>query len=140
MPARKGAEKDVLGGAYTLLNVAAMTALATVYQSVAPPGAAFDYVIVQSPTSSRFDAMQNPGAEVEFEVHAVANDPDLASALDIVNKAVDLLDQQTLTMTNQRHLALQWVGMRDSFRDPEMVNGVPVFHAIGTFRALVETI
>ena len=139
MPARKGAEKDVLGGVYQLLNVGAMTALATVYQSVAPPGAAFDYVVVQSPTAGRFDAMQQPGAEVHIEVHAIANKPDLAKALDIVNKAVDLLDQQTLTMTTQRHLALNWEST-ETFRDPELVNGIPVFHAIGIFRAYVETV
>jgi len=136
---RRGALHPLMAAVYGLLNVATLTNQASggVWHGQAPQGTARPYVILQSPRGIRWDSMTVPGEEARFEVRVVGAQPDYGDALEILGIAMSLLDQQRPVVTNHVCCALNWENT-ECYPDPELVNDVPVFQAVGTFRAYVE--
>ena len=138
---RRGSLRQTVGAVYGLLNVVSMTTVATggVHQARAPQGTTRPYVVIESPRSEAWDAMQQPGEEGEFWVRAVC-EVDYMVALQILGLAQQLVDGERPTI-DANHLCVQLKWVRNiAYPDPEMVNSVPVWHAVATFRFLVDQV
>lgn len=139
---RRGATKDLLGAVYPLLNVAMFTAVATngLHHGQAPQETAPPYGVLQSPSGYlALPAMGTPGEEVKFQLRAVSAAPDYSEAMAIIDVAKQLLDGERPTVAN--HLVLRlWWEWTQTYLDPEMVNGVPIFHAVSQWCALVDQV
>lgn len=140
---RRGVLYGLVSAIYGLLNVSAVTTLATggLYHGLAPQDTAMPYVVIQSPTGIAWDSMTNPGEEATIQVHVVSNAPDYAAALNIMNAVIQSADSPVTMPTIANHLV---IGLRwettDMYADPELVNDVPVWHVIATFRCLVDQV
>lgn len=131
-----------MAAVYRLLNVATMTNVATggVHHGRAPQGTARPYVVLESPTSEGWDAMQQPGEHGEFWVRAVVA-VDYMLALQIVGLAQQLVDGERPTIdANHLCVQLRWVRTNRPYPDPELVNSVLVWHAIAVFEHKVDQI
>jgi len=142
MKNRRGVTRDLLGAVYPILNVGTLTAVATggLYHGQAPQKTLLPYGVLQSPSSAPgVQSMGNPGEEVEFELRAVSAGLDYAEALQIIELAKQLLDGERPTLTN--HLVLRlWWKWTQTYPDPELVNGVPVWNSVARFCALVDQV
>ncbi len=139
---RRGATKDLMAAVYPLLNVAAFTAVATrgLFHGQAPQQTAPPYGVLQAPSGYlALPTMQTPGEEVTFQLRAVSSAPDYSEALAMIELAKQLLDGERPTLAN--HLVLRlWWEWTQCYPDPELVNGVPVWHAVSQWRALVDQV
>lgn len=139
---RRGALKDALAGCFKLLNVAALTTVATggVYQSQAPQGTVLDYVVLESPTSEQWDSMQNPGEDITFNLAAVTLKPDAGAAMAILEVGIGLLDGKRPTV-NANHLCIRCAWQRTKvMKDPDLVNGKTAWRAVATYAVLVDQV
>jgi hypothetical protein len=121
---------------YTALNVAGMTALATVYNGV-PQGTAFPYAYVGSVTENRLDCFQKPGKDLTVQVHAFSTTNGDTEAAAIVSKAIELLHYQTLTVTNHTLIGCQYEQTIDAGANEEDGIGL-VRHLVASFRVQLE--
>lgn len=127
----------VTDAVFDALNVAGMTALATagVFTNV-PQGTAFPYVRIDSPVESRLDTMGRAGKTVSISVHAFSNYAGPTKAAEMLSKAVELLHYAALTVAGHSVIAVQYQGGNDA--GDEIVNGVTVYHYVGTFDVMVQ--
>jgi hypothetical protein len=139
---RRGATKDLLAAVYPILNVATFTAVATqgLHHGQAPQGTAPPYGVLQAPSGyAALPTMQTPGEEVKFQLRAVSNAPDYSEALSMIELAKQLLDGERPTVANHLVLQLKWEWTQ-CYPDPELVNGVPVWHAVSQWCALLDQV
>lgn len=127
----------VLEAIYDALNVAAMTTLATggVHTDV-PQATAFPYVRIDSPVEGRLDTMGRAGKTVSVQVHAFSDYQGPTKAAAILSKAVELLHYAAISVAGHSTIAVQYQGGVDA--GDETVNGVTVYHYVGTFDVMVQ--
>jgi len=143
MKTRRGATRDLLGAVYAILNVSAFTSVATggLHHGQAPQKTPFPYGVLQAPSGAPgVQSMGNPGEEVRFQLRAVSSARDYAEALAIIDVAKQLLDGERPTVANHLVLRLWWTGDQPPYADPELVNGVPLWHAVAEWCALVDQV
>lgn len=145
MPAnRRPALALVLGAVYGLLNVPSITdvlAPGGVHHAQAPENLSTDYLLLQGPSAQRWDSMQENGERVTFRTDAVTMRPDYGNALAIRAAAIPLVDNQQVFISDNHYCVVaRWLESVDPYKDPELVNGKPVWHAIDLFEILVEQI
>lgn len=122
---------------YDALSVAGMTALATGgVHTFVPQATALPYVRIDSPVESRMDTMGRAGKTVSVNVHAFSDNEGPTIAAQILSKAVELLHYATLTVAGHTTVAVQYQGGNDA--GDEIVNGVTVYHYVGTFDVTVQ--
>jgi len=138
---RRGGLRGLMAAVYPLLNVSTLTTVSTggVFQGIAPQGTAKPYTVIEAPRSEKWNAMQQSGEDDRFYVRAVSERGDYGEALSIIAVVIQLLDGERPSITNHLTVSLSWEDTR-VFPDPEMVNGVPVFHALAEFRSLVDQV
>jgi hypothetical protein len=139
---RRGCTKDLLAAVYPLLNVAAFTAVAAggLHHGMAPQETAPPYGVLQAPNASAaLQAMQAAGEEVRFQLRAVSAGLDYAEVLAIIDVAKQLLDGERPIVANHLVLRLWWESTL-CYPDPEMVNDVPIYHAVAQWAALVDQV
>lgn len=135
---RVDALSPLLAAVFALLNVSAVTDLATGGVWDEPPqNTAMPYVFLQAPNGQRWDAMRSPGTDATFDVHVVSNFPGKTQALAILDQVIRLVDGERPTVEGQTVVRLRW-DRTETYRDPELVNGVPVYHAVGMCSALLD--
>lgn len=140
MKTRRGATRALIGAVYPILNVATLTTVATggLHHGQAPHGTSMPYAVLQSPNGyADLQSMGNPGERVQFQVRAISNAPDYATALQIIELAKQLLDGEQPAVANHQVLRIWWEWTQ-TYADPEMVNGVPVWNAVSQWCALVD--
>lgn len=144
MPAnRRPALKDVLAAIHTLANVAAVTELATggVHHAQTPENTVADHLLIEAPSSSRWDSMQENGETVRFQTTAVTFGPDYSSGLSIRVALIPLIDNQRLTITaNHWCVVCRWLSSIVPYKDPDVVNGTIIWRTVDTFEVLVEQV
>lgn len=126
----------VLDAVFDALNVAGMTALVTGVYTFVPQATALPYVRIDSPVESRLDTMGRAGKTVSVQVHAFSDYQGPTKAALILSKAVELLHYATLTVSGHSVIAVQYQGGVDA--GDEVINGVPVYHYVGTFDVMVQ--
>lgn len=132
--------RALVGSVYPILNVPTLLSVATggLHHGQAPHGTPLPYAVLQAPDAHLdVQSMGNPGERVRFQVRGVSSKPDYAEALLIVEKAQQLLDGEQPTIANH-HVIRLWWEWTQAYKDPEMVNGVPVFNAVSQWCALVD--
>ncbi len=142
MKNRRGATRDLLSAVYPILNVSAFTTVATggLHHGQAPQKTPMPYGVLQAPSGYlAVQSMGNPGEEVRFQLRAVSVGRDYAEALAIVDLAKQLLDGERPTVANHLVLRLRWEST-ETYRDPELINGVPVWNAVSQWCALVDQV
>jgi hypothetical protein len=100
-------------------------------QTVTPP-----YVKVTFPTGRRLDTASRYGKHTLVDVIAVSQGTSKRAGLRIRDAAIQALNAQALSLTAP-HRLLGLTFETDADVD-EVVNGVPTFHHIATFRAWTE--
>lgn len=146
MTVRRDATEPLLEAIWPLLNVAAFTAVATsgLFRSQAPQATAPPYGILQSAAAyEALPVMQGGqvaiGQEIRFQIRGVSAGLDDAEAVLIAQQAIQLLDGVVPNVAN--HLVLRlWWEWTQTYKDPELVNGVPVWNAVSQFCALVDQV
>lgn len=125
-------------GIYTLLHVAGLTALATggIGDDI-PQGAAFPFVWyeVQERDIRGFGGGGFP--EVELRVHAFSTYPGALEAQTIIQKVIQLLRDQVVTVAGYRQAGKIFYDETVSLPNSE-VNGVKVYELVSLFRIYVE--
>lgn len=142
MKSRRGVTRELIAAVYPILNVATLTAVATsgVHHGQAPQETVPPYLVIQSPSAyDDLRAMQSVGERVRFQLRAVSSGQDYAEALQILDVAKQLLDGERPTIANHLVLRLWWEGQQ-TYADPELVNGVPVWNAVSQWCALVDQV
>lgn len=136
---RRFALRDLMAAVYGLLDVSTLTSQAPggVHHAAAPVNELRDYVLLQAPAATPWDAMQSPGEETTFSIAAVTLAPDYGRALALITLAIQLLDGERPTISNHLCVALQWRAT-ETYADPELINGVPTWRAVAMFRGLVD--
>lgn len=138
---RRGALGTAMGAIYRLLNVAALTNVAAggVHHGQATKNELRDYVVIQAPSGDDWSTMQSPGEEDVFQVAAVTLAGDYGPALAMLAIVMQLLDGERPAIANHLCVCLQWQH-NETFRDPDLVNGLPAWRAVATFRMLVDQV
>lgn len=121
---------------FTKLNVAALQTLATggIFDDI-PQGVSFPCVLYE--VSERDIRGLGTGGlpEVQLRVHAYGLD--LVGLQAIVQKAIQLLKDQSLTVTGYDHCGLVFYDETLTFAD-ELIAGVKVHEIVASFRIYVE--
>ena len=135
--AHKSALKRALAGVYTALNVAGFTALSTGgVGNFVPQRTAFPYTRIGDGVEIRDDAMQLAGKDVTVAVHVFSQDQSDDEAIDILDKAVELLNYASITVADHVLVACQYeTGFSAG---TETINGVETRHYVGMFRVTVR--
>lgn len=139
---RRGVTDDLLAAVYPLLNVASWLAVATsgLFHAQAPQGTVPPYGVLQAPMGVvALPTMSVPGEEVRFQLRGVSRGLDYAEALAIIKAAVPLLENAQPAIANHFVLRIWWESTQ-VYPDPEMVNGIPVWHAVGQWCSLIEQV
>lgn len=126
---------DVLTALVTRLKASSgVTTLATggVFNNV-PQDTAYPYVVVGAPSETRWDTWGCPGKTVTVQVEAVSNARGDKEAVSILNACIGALHFQRPTVTDHDLAGIAY-DEGQSYKDPEMVGGVPIYHATGIFR------
>jgi len=140
---RRGVTRDLMGAVFPILNVATLTSVATggLYHGQAPQETPLPYGVLQSPAGSpAVQSMGTPGEAVRFQLRMVSNKRDYAEAVQMTQLAKQLLDGERPTIANHLVLRLWWEGDEQPYADPELVNGVPVWHHVSNWCALVDQV
>lgn len=144
MPAnRRPALRDVLAAVHALLNVGALTALATggVHHSQPQENLTVDHLLIEAPTSSRWDSMQENGENVRFQTTAVTFGPDYGPGLAIRAVAIPLIDNQRISITANHYCVVsRWLSSIVPYKDPDTVNGQIIWRTVDTYEVLVEQV
>ncbi len=111
-----------------------VTTLATggVFNNV-PQDTAYPYVVVGAPNETRWDCWGAPGKTLSVQVEAVSNSRGDKEAVGILNACIAALHFQRPTVANHNLAGIVY-DEGNSYKDPEMVGGVPIYHATGIFR------
>ena len=122
---------------YGLLNVSAMTTLATggVFQDV-PQDTAFPYVAYELTESDTAGTLGQIFYQMGLDVHVWSQYEGNQQAERIISKAVELLTFQTPAMTNFTTLLITHDGS-NSFPDLD-INGVATKHLLAEFTVIVS--
>lgn len=137
----KTAAGAVLTAVYNALNVAALTTVlgAGVYETMAPQGAAFPYVLITTPSGVPFDTFGRAGKERVVQVHVFASGAVNESGTQvsaISDKVVELVNHQALTVSGHDLVKIQYE--QDTDAAPEDVNGIQIMHRVVSFRAHLQ--
>lgn len=126
-------------GVYTLLNVAGMTALvgARIYDAVpqAPTFPFLFYEVRERPIKALGTGAGVP--EIELRVHAFSQYEGMQQAQTIIQKAIELLRDQTVSVSGYAQAGRVFYDETIAFSN-EVINGVAVRELVATFRIYVE--
>jgi hypothetical protein len=139
---RRGATRALIAAVYPILNVSTFTAIATggLHHGQAPQKTPLPYGVLQSPSGyPGLQSMGNPGEEVKFQLRVVSDGDDYAVALAAIDAAKQLLDGERPTVAN--HLVVRlWWEWTQTYADPELVNGVPVWNCVSQWCAWLDQV
>lgn len=124
---------------YTALNVAGMQALigSRIYDAV-PQGPTFPFVFYQVREARDARGMGTGGLpEIELRVHAFSTYEGMKEAQSIIQKAIELLRDQSLTITGYAHAGRVFYDETLPFGD-ELIQGVACRELVAMFRIYVE--
>lgn len=133
----RSAAASVLAGVYTALNVAALTALASVYNNV-PQRTSYPYVAIGFVSEERDDAMGMNGKTVLVSVTVFSQAAGDLEALTIIDKVVQLLNYQSITVANHTLVSVQYGPGFDQTQSDQLVAGVRTRQQTGYFRVDVR--
>lgn len=124
---------------YTALNVAGLTALvSTRIYEVVPQAPTYPFVLYE--VQERDERGMGSGyglPEVELMVHALSQEETYAQAQTIIAKVIELLRDQTLTVSGYNMCGKVFYDRTERMPDAD-VNGVSVRELVAMFRVFVE--
>jgi hypothetical protein len=135
--AQQSAIEAVLTAAYTALNVASMTALATggVHNGL-PQTVTYPFVRIGDATETREDCMGQPGKDVLVRVHVFNQARSDLVLSRIVSKAIELLHYAALAVAGHVLVCSQYQQAYPG--GTENINGVEVRHHVAEFLVTVR--
>lgn len=129
--------KPVSAAVYGVLNVAGLTALAAVVGDDIPQGQALPYVWFEVREADKRGFGTGGLPEVELRVHAFSAYQGMTEAQSIIQKVIELLRDQSLTVSGYAHCGQVMYDETVTVPD-EVVNGVRVKELVAFFRIYVQ--